>query len=329
MPVPDNAPWITYRPEIKVLDCTLRDGGLVTDSHFSDDFAKALYDACLEAGIDMMEVGYRNSPDAFPEPKYGKWRHSREEELRRVFGDHDAARTGLTLSAMVDAGGKSDWRKHDVPASESVLGLMRVACYVHQISEAVEMVHHYHELGYETTINIMAISIVGSAELAQALEVAARTPTGTLVVVDSFGNLYREQVDQLVQLYQAAAGDGRHVGIHAHNNLQLAFANTIEAIILGCNRADASMMGLGRGAGNCPMELLLGWLRNPKFKLRPVLKFIQEQMLPLRARYDWGPSAPYYITGLYNQHPRAAIAMREGPAPDEYVEFYDSTTAEL
>ena len=66
--MPDSAPWITYRPELKVLDCTLRDGGLVTDSHFSDEFARALYRACVEAGIDYMEVGYRNSPASFPAP---------------------------------------------------------------------------------------------------------------------------------------------------------------------------------------------------------------------------------------------------------------------
>jgi 4-hydroxy 2-oxovalerate aldolase len=277
-----------------------------------------------------MEVGYRNSAEAFPPGEYGIWRHSREEDLRRVFGDHDAARTGLKLAVMVDAGGKADWREQNVPAGESVVGLVRVAGYVHQISEAVEMVQHYHELGYETTLNIMAISAVANPDLDQALDSAGRSPAGTIVVVDSFGNLYREQIDGLVRRYKRVAdAAGKQVGIHAHNNLQLAFANSIEAIILGCNRVDASMMGLGRGAGNCPMELMLGFLRNPKFKLRPVVKVIQEQILPLRARYDWGPSLPYYLTGQMNQHPRAAMAFREGPTPDDYLTFFDRIMAEV
>jgi 4-hydroxy 2-oxovalerate aldolase len=326
----DKAPWITYRPNLKVLDCTLRDGGLVTNSHFADDLAKALYDTCLEAGIDYMEAGYRNSPKAFPVPEYGLWRHSREEDLRRVFGNHDSARTGLKLAVMADAGGKADWQEYDIPAKESVLDLIRVACYVHQISEAVEMVSHFSELGYETTINIMAVSTVGNADIDQALDSVAKSPAGTIVVVDSFGNLYREQVDNLVRRYKKVAdASGKEVGIHAHNNLQLAFANTIEAIILGCDRVDGSMMGLGRGAGNCPMELLLGFLRNPKFKLRPVLGFIQNYILPLRQRYDWGPSIPYYITGQMNQHPRSAMACREGDHPDDYLAFYDRTMAEV
>ena len=89
----------------------------------------------------------------------------------------------------------------------------------------------------------------------------------------------------------------------------LAFANTIEAIILGSNRADATMAGLGRGAGNCPMELLLGFLRNPKFKLRPIVKLLEEHILPLRDTVDWGPSVPYNITGQMNLHPPCRDGM--------------------
>ena len=83
------------------------------------------------------------------------------------------------------------------------------------------------------------------------------------------------------------------------------------------------MMGLGRGAGNCPTEILLGFLRNPKYKLRPVMKLLRDTILPLRKQYDWGPSVPYHITGLLDLHPRVAIACREGDAPDDYVAFYD------
>ena len=326
----DKAPWITYRPELKVLDCTIRDGGLVTDSHFEDATVRAVYDACIAAGVDYMEVGYRNSPRQFPTNKYGCWRHCLEEDLRRVFGDHSAKKTGIKLSAMADAGGKSDWQSQTTPAKDSLLDMIRVACYVHQISEAVEMVNHYHELGYETTINIMAISIVGDAEIDQALSVAAQSPTGALVVVDSFGNLYREQIDHLVRKYSKAAEDsGKMVGIHAHNNIQLAFANTIETIILGGNLVDASLTGLGRGAGNCPMELLLGFLRNPKFKMRPILDVIQNHIIPLRERYDWGPSIPYHITGQMNMHPRSAIEFRGSETPDDCVTFYDQVMADF
>ncbi len=322
--VTDKAPWITFRPELRVLDCTIRDGGLMNNSHFSDTEVRAVYDTCVEAGIDYMEIGYKNSAEAFPKEKFGPWRHCDEADLRRVVGDHSFEKTGLKLAVMADAGGKCDWRHGILPADESVLDMVRVACYAPQISEAIEMVHHCHELGYETTLNIMAISTVQDAEIDQVLEIAKDSPAGTVVVVDSNGHLYREQVDHLVTKYRRALeGTGKDVGIHAHNNMQLAFANTVEAIILGCNRVDATMLGLGRGAGNCPMEILLSFLRNPKFKLRPVLKLIQETIQPMKQRFDWGPNIPYLITGALNAHPRHAIAFCEGKEKGDIVEFYD------
>ncbi len=324
-----KAPWITYRPELKVLDCTIRDGGLVNDSRFTDDQVKTVYETCVAAGIDYMEIGYMNSPKAFPKKQYGPWRHSAEEDLRRVVGDHTAKKTGLKLAAMLDAGGKSDWAHQPLPCKDSVLDMLRIACYASQISEAAEMLAHAHELGYETALNIMAISTVKDAEIDQVLEIARTTPAKVVVVVDSNGNLYREQVDHLVKKYKKAlTGTDKEVGMHAHNNMQLAFANTIEAIILGCNRVDSTMMGLGRGAGNCPTELLLGFLRNPKFKLRPVLDTIQNTILPLREKLDWGPSIPYQITGQLNAHPRFAMAFRDGDTPDDYVQFYDQMVTE-
>jgi 4-hydroxy 2-oxovalerate aldolase len=231
---------------------------------------------------------------------------------------------------MADAGGKCDWKRDIIPAKDSVLDVIRVACYIHQISEAVEMVEHCTALGYETTLNIMAISVVAEAEIDQALEIAARSSAGTVVVVDSYGNLFREQIDHLVRKYtKAVEGTGKHIGMHAHNNLQLAFANTVEAIILGANRVDATLMGLGRGAGNCPMEILLGFLRNPKFKLRPVIDCIQNTILPMKQQFDWGPSIPYNISGQMNLHPRSAMAWREGPTPDDYLAFYDQTMTDV
>jgi len=151
-----------------------------------------------------------------------------------------------------------------------------------------------------------------------------------MVIVDSFGYLYREQIDRLYRKYSAALdGTGKEVGIHAHNNQQLAFANTIEAIILGCNRVDSTLYGFGRGAGNCHTELLLGFLRNPKFDLRPIVDVIQHHLVPLRRKIEWGPSIPYNLTGQLNQHPRAAIEWSEGPNRDDYLAFYDKIVSEI
>ncbi len=327
--MPETAPWITYRPELKVLDCTIRDGGLINNHQFTDELVRAVYDTCVEAGIDYMEVGYKNSPRLFPTDKFGPWRHCDEADLNRLFPDHDAEKTGLKLCAMADAS-KSDYREQIVPRSESVLDMIRVAFYAHQVSEAVEMIQHCDSLGYETCANLMAISNVEDVEIDTVLTAVAATPADVMVIVDSFGYLYREQIDRLYKKYSAAMeGTGKEIGIHAHNNQQLAFANTIEAIILGSNRADATMAGLGRGAGNCPMELLMGFLRNPKFRLRPVIRLLEEHILPLRDTVDWGPSLPYNITGQMNLHPRAAIEWRAGDEAEHIVKFYDKILSDI
>jgi 4-hydroxy 2-oxovalerate aldolase len=320
------APWITYRPELKVLDCTIRDGGLVNDHKFDDEFVRATYQANAEAGIDYMEIGYRNSKELFPKGQFGPWKHCDEEDIRRIVGDND---TALKLAVMCDAG-KSDWKTDVLPKAQSVVDMIRVAFYAHQASEAVDMINDAVEKGYEVSANLMAVSTNTEQEIDQVLEVIAQTAVGVIVVVDSFGSLYSEQVDILVRKYlECCRPSGKQVGIHAHNNQQLAFANTIEAIICGANRVDASMAGLGRGAGNCPMELIIGFLRNPKFKIRPVLRLLEEHMVPLSRQVEWGPYPQYNITGQRNEHPRSAIAARAGEDRNKFVDFYDKLVAEV
>ncbi len=320
-----TAPWITYRPELKVLDCTIRDGGLINEHRFDDGFVKAVYEANVEAGVDYMELGYKASKKIHARDKFGSWKFCDEDDVRRIVGDNP---TPLKLSVMVDAG-KSDWRTDLVPKDHSILDMVRVAFYVHQVPEAVDMIKDASDKGYEVSANLMAVSRASELELEQTLELLAATPANVLVVVDSFGSLYAEQIEILVKKYlKYAQPAGKQVGIHAHNNQQLGFANTIEAIIHGANRVDATMAGIGRGAGNCPMELLIGFLRNPKFKIRSIYQVLQTHLLPLSRQVEWGPHVQYNITGQLNQHPRSAMAARASDQRDNYVEFYDKLVTE-
>jgi len=312
--------WISYRPEIKILDCTIRDGGLMNGHLFGDEIVKAVYSACVDAGIDYMEIGYINSRRIFSSAEHGAWKFCKEDDIRRIVGEND---TSLKLSAMADAG-KSDYHEDILPRDQSVLDMIRVAAYIHQIPLALDMIKDAHDKGYETTINLMAISIVSERELDEALELLANSEVGTLYIVDSFGAIYSEQTQFLLEKYLSyTKSSGKQVGMHAHNNQQLAFANTIEAIIKGANILDASMAGLGRGAGNCPIELLVGFLHNPKFRLRPILQCIQQSIEPLRDKLMWGFDVPYMITGVLNQHPRAAIEFNASEDRGNIVKFLD------
>jgi 4-hydroxy 2-oxovalerate aldolase len=312
--------WVSYRPEIKVVDCTIRDGGLMNNHQFDDQIVKAVYTACVEAGIDYMEVGYKSSRKVIVPGEHGCWKYCLEEDLRRITGDNP---TSLKLAVMADAE-RTDYHEDILPKEQSVIDMIRVATYINQIPTALEMVKDAHDKGYETTVNLMAVSTVPEYELNEGLEMLARSEAEAVYVVDSFGVLYSERVQYLVRKYlHYCKAAGKEVGIHAHNNLQLAFANTIEAIVLGANMLDATMAGLGRGAGNCPMELLVGFLHNPKYNLLPILRCVQNTVEPMRAKLLWGFDLPYMLTGFLNEHPRAAIKFKGAPTKGDIVDFYN------
>jgi 4-hydroxy 2-oxovalerate aldolase len=320
--------WLSYRPEIKVLDCTIRDGGLMNNHHFEDRIVKVVYDTCVAAGVDYMELGYKASRTGIKQGEHGCWKYCREEDLRRIVSDNP---TALKLTVMADAE-RCDYHEDIPPKKESVVDMIRVATYINQIPTALDMVKDAHDKGYETTLNLMAASAVPDRELDEGLEMLSRSEARAVYVVDSFGALYSEQVHYLVRKYLDHCRDsGKEVGVHMHNNMQLAFANTIEGIIEGANFVDATMAGLGRGAGNCPMELILAFLHNPKFDLRPVLDCVQNHVEPLRAKLLWGYDLPYLLTGMLNQHPRTAIRFKEAElkgAKGDVLEFYDAVTSE-
>jgi len=293
----------------------------MNDHRFSDDVVRAVYRACVDAGIDYMELGYKTSRRLASPDNFGPWKFCAEEDLRRIVGDND---TPLKLAIMADAE-RCDYQDDILPKSESVVDMVRVATYIHQIPIALDMVKDAHAKGYETSLNLMAASTVAESELEGALELICDSEADVVYLVDSFGSFYSEQVQYLLAVYlKKAKASGKQVGMHAHNNQQLAYANTIEAAIRGANYLDSSMAGLGRGAGNCQTELLIGFLHNPKYHLRPALHCIQEQVEPMRRQLKWGFDLAYMITGLLNQHPRAAIAFNSSAEPGDIVKFYDS-----
>ncbi len=310
---------LTFRPDIKVVDATVRDGGLVNDFYFSDDFVKNLYKANVKAGIDYMEFGYRADKEMFDEDKFGKWKFSSDDAIREIVGDNN---TNLKLCIMADVG-RCDYKEDIHEKSESPVDLIRIATYVNTMPMALDMIDDAYKKGYETTCNIMAISNAKESDIAAALEMLGKSPVDGIYIVDSYGSIFPEQIRRISEQYMEVGEKyNKFIGIHAHNNQQLAFANTIESCTQGVSYLDATMGGMGRGAGNCAMELLIGFLKNPKYKLYPVIKFVESNIVPLRNEgLEWGFDIPYMLTGHLNQHPRAAIAaMKEGRR--DYSGFY-------
>lgn len=312
---------VSYRPDIKVVDCTLRDGGIVNDFKFDDEFVKDLYKANIASGVDYMEFGYKASKEIFNVEDFGKWKFCDEESIREIVGDND---TDLKIAVMADVG-RTDYKKDIIPKKDSVIDMIRVATYVNTIPAAIEMINYCADLGYEVTINIMAVSTASEKDLDLALDMLGQSKASVIYLVDSYGSLYPEQIREFAKKYlKVAEKYGKSIGIHAHNNQQLAFANTIESCIMGVSYLDATMSGMGRGAGNCYMELLMGFLRNPKYSINPVLKFVEKHMLPLKASdIVWGCDVQYMLTGQQNQHPRSAMAFTADKRTD-YFNFYQT-----
>ncbi|MEE1218432.1 MAG: aldolase catalytic domain-containing protein [Ruminococcus sp.] len=314
---------LSVRKDIRVVDATIRDGGLCNDFRFTDKFVKDLYEANVKAGVDYMEFGYKASKEIFSEEDFGKWKFCNDSDIRKVVGEN---KTPLKIAVMADVG-RTDY-KDILPKKESPIDLIRIATYIHSIPAAVEMIEDCAKKGYETTINIMAVSKARTEDIITALEILGQSPVNAYYIVDSYGSLYPEESRRLAELY-CEYGDkyGKSVGIHAHNNQQLAFANTIEAMTQGVSYLDATVDGMGRGAGNCALELLLGFLKNPKYKVEPILKIIEEHTHKLRAEgVKWGYDIPYMLTGQYNTHPRPAISFAKENREDYSAfahELYD------
>jgi len=309
-----------YRKEIKVVDCTIRDGGLMNNWKFTDEFVKAVYDALVASGIDYMEIGYKSSEKSYSRAENGPWKFCDEKDLRRIVGDN---KTGLKLSCMADIGRIDN---NDIPPKkESVIDMIRVACYVHQIDKAIALAEHCIDKGYETTINLMAVSKVNERDLDEALTDVGKSRVPAFYIVDSFGSMYCEQIELLARKYLKTMPN-KTIGIHAHNNMQLAFSNTVTAIIENCNMIDCTLLGFGRGAGNCHTEVLLAFLKNPKYKLRPIFNIIQEHLIPMQQKISWGYHIPYLITGMLNEHPKSAMAWMDSDERYNFVKFYNQMT---
>ena len=315
----ENNTLVAFRRDIKILDATIRDGGIVNNFSFTDDFVRKLYLSNVKAGVDYMEFGYKADPDMFNENEYGKWKFSKDEDIRAIVGDNN---TDLKISVMADAG-RTNFKRDILPRSESPIDMIRVATYIYQLPLAIEMIEDAHAKGYETCVNIMAISKVQEDDLMKGLELLGKTNVDVIYLVDSFGVLFPEQALRLTQMYKEIADKyGKKIGVHAHNNQQLAFANTIESMRAGASYLDGTVSGMGRGAGNCHMESLLSMLRNPKYRIYPVMDFIAAEMPKIKETgAKWGFDIPYMLTGSLNIHPSRAIKfIKDGR--NDYSEFY-------
>lgn len=279
--------------QVQVLDCTIRDGGYINDWDFPFQMVKDIYQRLSRAGIDVVEIGFRDKADNGP-----LWRECPEPILKQLKATNHNAK----LSVMVDFG-KADISDF-IPASDSAVDIVRVATHKNRIQDALKLINSLKKMGYLTSIQLMGYPQYNIDERKEALLMLADVSMDYVYMADSYGSLFPDQVGDLIEPLVGAVNC--KVGFHPHNNLQLAFANTIEAIKHGAQIVDAALYGIGRGAGNLPTEALVAMLQkyNPdKFNLIHVLFCVDMYLLPLQKKFEWGYQLPYMMSGFCECHP--------------------------
>jgi 4-hydroxy 2-oxovalerate aldolase len=278
---------------MKLLDCTLRDGGYYTNWTFNDDFVREFVKSLSMTGVDIIEMGYKSPL------KGGKYRKCDDSFIGNIVGND---RTDLAF--MIDAkdfiNGEVDVKLlKDIvkPSSESPFNYCRLAITPQQIKEALLMIDLLDELGYKVIVNTMRVSLLEVPEIRKFCSSLSNTKVVALYFADSFGSLLPTRVKEIVGIFKET---GKDIGIHTHDNLGLAFANSLCAVDNGVEYIDGTLTGMGRGVGNVRTEQLLMYY---DYDYKHIIDFIENKMLPMKEKYNWGWSHNYMLTGLKEIHP--------------------------
>ena len=295
--------------ETQILDCTIRDGGYYNDWFFEKKLVRDVYRALSKAGVDIVEIGFHGTDKYFDRKKFGLWRFSDEEDIREII----EGISGAKLALMGDFG-KLDVA--EIPdKKDSLVDLLRVAAHRDNLKPAIEVLERIKEKGYEVSLNAMGYGNFSPEDQRELVAMVRRSNLNYIYVVDSYGSIFPHQVKELLEPLLEIPGI--KVGFHPHNSLQMAFANTLEAINCGAHVIDGTIYGMGRGAGNLPIETLISYLEmlNPdKYNVVPILNCINAYFINMHRENPWGYQLPYMLSGMFECHPsyaKALVDMRE------------------
>lgn len=281
----------------KILDCTIRDGGHLNGWNFSEACVRASYFAAVKAGADYFEIGYRFET---PQPGWGNFAKCDDDYIFTLFEPNEKCK----LSVMIDAGKSTLDDFRECKPDLTPISLVRVATYPQKLDIAFELAEGLKAKGYEVFLNLMAISEYKEEHFNQIKNWGNKNLIDAVCFADSFGSFIPDDILK----YQKILKDigFKNICFHSHNNLQLAFANSIKALDVGFYCIDASIYGMGRGSGNLPIEIMTGYLNKTGHKeYNPVayIDVIERFYLELSKETPWGYRIQSLIGGLKNIHP--------------------------
>ena len=288
-----------------ILDCTLRDGGYYTNWEFEDDLVKEMVQVLNFSEVDYIELGYKS-----PLPG-GRFRKCNDKFIANLL--KDVQLLGLQelskLAFMIDAKDFIEDNKVnkrlllDVikPKEKSPFTLCRIATNYDTLDLALEMLELISELGYETALNLMKVAILEVKEVVDSLERISKSSVNMIYIADSLGSLHGNRLKDLQGAFSKTCKESNKLlGFHPHNNLGLAFSNSLEMEGLGIDIVDGTITGMGRGAGNLRIEQYLMFRQKPT---KDLLNLIQKRFNPLKEKSNWGWSPSYMYSGINEIHP--------------------------
>lgn len=303
---------------MKVLDCTLRDGGYYTNWNFDHTMVRDMVDSLIRTKVDIIELGYK-----FPTLTKGDFGRCDDAFIKSLLDmTHknkycfmidlkDYLKNGKLDTSLLD--------KHILPEKDSAFSWCRIAMVPSQKKESLNAIDYFHSKGYKVCINIMRITFLTPEEIKQIGEFYKNSPIEVLYFADSFGSMFPDTVQDIIKGLKSS---GKKIGIHTHDNMGLAFANTLKAIECGVSFVDGTITGMGRGVGNLRLEQILMFLefKTDKDVLHKRLnRIIDEYFEPLKRKYGWGYSNNYMLTGLKSIHPTYCQVLQTSGIEDNSV----------
>ena len=290
---------------IKVVDCTLRDGGYYNNWKFDDSLIEQYIAAIIESNIDIVEIGFRFL--------------STNRDLGALAFSTDQYLSQLTLLSDIDVAvmiNAKDFIESDLGIdvalnsvfsnkSGSIVDIVRIATHVNDINECQLIANTLSKLGYRVFLNLMQIDSIKSSILSDVVnQIKKWNCIEVFYFADSFGNLSTHLIDNIVGAIKSVWDGG--IGIHAHDNKGHALINSLSAIDFGVNYVDATILGMGRGAGNTKMENLLVEITDKglgEYNPDAIFPLALREFSQLQEQYKWGSSIYYYLSAVHGIHP--------------------------
>lgn len=292
---------------IMILDCTLRDGGYINDNNFGEKNIKKLIKYLKSAKIDIIECGYLMDNIEYDKNKTEFLSMKQAEPFLAPDNSYTLMLLGEKYkieNLPENTGGKID--------------TIRMSFHKKSLQKAIEYAKKIKEKGYKLFLQPTSIMSYTEEEIKKMLKELNDLDVECIAIVDTFGQMTPEDTRRVTKIFDEGLRENIKIGIHLHNNLQTAFANAITFLdTISENRdveIDTSLLGMGRGAGNLPTELLANYLNTrygKKYKLEPLLEASDNIISKIKEEHDWGYSLPYYLSAINGIHPSYIILFLE------------------